>query len=201
MACAGARQGIRRSALTSAHRIGSTDWLFPLIERDQPLTIVAVGGTPESSAAASAAVRRRTSRMTWHAFDGFDGDFRGSGSPLTLEDALAGADLVLVGMGMPRQERWVMEHRLSAPQAAFANVGGCLDYIAGVQALAPRWMGDAGIEWAYRLVKDPRRLAGRYLVEPLKLAWIIAKDIVGGRRSHADNTPAARQSSLQTDAD
>ncbi|WP_185038743.1 WecB/TagA/CpsF family glycosyltransferase [Rathayibacter sp. PhB127] len=194
-------RGLGRSNLTPAHRIGSTDWLFPLIEYDQPLTIVAVGGTPEASAAASAAVESGAKRLVWHAFDGFEGQYRGAGTPITLSEALAQADLVLVGMGMPQQERWVMKYRSQAPQAAFANVGGCLDYLGGVQALAPRWMGAAGIEWAFRLVHDPRRLAGRYLVEPLKLARLLAKDLLTGRHSDPPKTAHANERSLRTGAE
>ncbi|QHC70720.1 WecB/TagA/CpsF family glycosyltransferase [Rathayibacter sp. VKM Ac-2801] len=172
------------SPLTPQHRIGSTDWLFPLIENDEPLVVVAVGGTPESSAAAAEAVAARTSRMTWLAYDGFDQQWHGTGEEWPLAESLARADLVLVGMGMPRQERWILENRELAPRAAFANVGGCLDYIAGTQALAPRWMGALGVEWLFRLARDPRRLAARYLLEPLQLLRIVLSG-----RSRAKRTP------------
>ncbi|AND16871.1 hypothetical protein C5C18_04440 [Rathayibacter tritici] len=168
------------SPLTPEHRIGSTDWLFPLIENDEPLVVVAVGGTAESSAAAAEDVGARTTRMTWLAYDGFDQRWRGCGEEQPLTESLARADLVLVGMGMPRQERWILEHRALAPRAAFANVGGCLDYLAGTQTLAPRWMGALGVEWLFRLARDPRRLAARYLLEPLQLLRIV---LSGRKRS------------------
>ncbi|WP_258072339.1 WecB/TagA/CpsF family glycosyltransferase [Rathayibacter sp. AY1E9] len=62
--------------------------------------------------------------------------------------------------------------------------GGCLDYIAGTQALAPRWMGALGVEWLFRLARDPRRLAARYLLEPLQLLRIVLSG-----RSSAKRTP------------
>ncbi|WP_219813756.1 MULTISPECIES: WecB/TagA/CpsF family glycosyltransferase [unclassified Rathayibacter] len=62
--------------------------------------------------------------------------------------------------------------------------GGCLDYIAGTQALAPRWMGALGVEWLFRLARDPRRLAARYLLEPLQLLRIVLSG-----RSRAKRTP------------
>lgn len=171
------------TGLTARNRIGSTDWLFPLIERDEPLVVVAVGGSPESAALASEAVRSRTSRMTWHAFDGFGGDYRSDGPELSLDEALSVADLVIVGMGMPRQEAWIMQHRAAARDAVFANVGGCIDYLAGVQQLAPRWLGGLGLEWLYRLARSPRRLADRYLLEPMRLVVAVADNRSRARRA------------------
>ena len=73
--------------------------------------------------------------------------------------------VVLVGMGMPRQEVWVARHAEHLPGCALFTVGAAFDYEAGVQRPAPRWMGYCGFEWLYRLLRDPRRLARRYLFE------------------------------------
>lgn len=74
----------------------------------------------------------------------------------------SGASFVMVGLGCPRQEIWAFENRreLSMPVLA---VGAAFDFHARVLKRAPDWMGKAGLEWAYRLYKEPRRLAGRYL--------------------------------------
>jgi N-acetylglucosaminyldiphosphoundecaprenol N-acetyl-beta-D-mannosaminyltransferase len=160
----------------SIPRVGSTDWLFPLIDADPALTIVAVGGSPHVARAAAARIRERTSRLRWLAYDGFE--FRGATSEsrdLGLPEALRAADLVVVGMGMPTQEKWILEHRQQITRAVVANVGGCLDYLAGEQVLAPRWLGPLGLEWLFRLLRDPRRLAERYLVEPLRLLHILIR--------------------------
>ena len=160
----------------SIPRVGSTDWLFPLIDADPALTIVAVGGSPHVARAAAARVRERTSRLRWLAYDGFE--FRGATSEsqdLGLPAAVRAADLVMVGMGMPNQEKWILEHRELITRAVVANVGGCLDYLAGEQVLAPRWLGPLGLEWLFRLLCDPRRLAERYLVEPLRLLHILIR--------------------------
>lgn len=76
--------------------------------------------------------------------------------------AASGAGLVFVGRGCPRQERWVQAHRGSVPAAMIA-VGAAFDYIAGTLVPPPRWMQRVGLEWLYRLRREPRRLWRRYL--------------------------------------
>lgn len=75
----------------------------------------------------------------------------------------AGAHIVLVGRGCPRQEVWVADH-LGSVHAAMMAVGAAFDFHAGTLEQAPKWMQDRGLEWLYRLVKEPRRLWKRYFV-------------------------------------
>lgn len=72
-------------------------------------------------------------------------------------------DIVWVGLSTPKQERWMADHvgRLSAP--VLVGVGAAFDFLTGEKAQAPRWMQRNGLEWAFRLATEPRRLAGRYL--------------------------------------
>jgi N-acetylglucosaminyldiphosphoundecaprenol N-acetyl-beta-D-mannosaminyltransferase len=78
-------------------------------------------------------------------------------------------DLLLVGMGMPRQEEWLLAHMDDLDVAVATQAGATLDYFAGAQARPPAWLSDAGLAWFYRLVHDPRRLWRRYLLEPWAL--------------------------------
>jgi N-acetylglucosaminyldiphosphoundecaprenol N-acetyl-beta-D-mannosaminyltransferase len=73
------------------------------------------------------------------------------------------ADVVWVGIGVPKQEKWMhqMRPRLRAP--VLVGVGAAFDFHAGLVAQAPEWMQRAGLEWAYRLSREPRRLWKRYL--------------------------------------
>ncbi len=75
----------------------------------------------------------------------------------------SGAHIVLVGRGCPRQEVWVSEH-LGKVNAAMMAVGAAFDFHAGTLKQAPKWMQDHGLEWFYRLMKEPRRLWKRYFV-------------------------------------
>jgi len=75
----------------------------------------------------------------------------------------AGAHIVLVGRGCPRQEVWAADH-LGKIDAAIMAVGAAFDFHAGTIKQAPKWMQDHGLEWLYRLIKEPRRLWKRYFV-------------------------------------
>jgi N-acetylglucosaminyldiphosphoundecaprenol N-acetyl-beta-D-mannosaminyltransferase len=85
-------------------------------------------------------------------------------------------DLVWVGLSTPAQERWMAAHRAALDAAVLIGVGAAFDIHAGVLAQAPRWMQRSGLEWAYRLAREPRRLAGRYLQNnPAFLAAILRR--------------------------
>jgi N-acetylglucosaminyldiphosphoundecaprenol N-acetyl-beta-D-mannosaminyltransferase len=75
----------------------------------------------------------------------------------------SGADVVWVGLGVPKQEKWMarMRHRLSAP--VLIGVGAAFDFHAGLIPQAPGWMQRAGLEWLFRLAQEPHRLWRRYL--------------------------------------
>lgn len=74
----------------------------------------------------------------------------------------SGAHVVFVGLGCPKQEAWMAEHR-GAVKAVMVGVGAAFDYHAGTLRRAPVWMQQRGLEWLYRFVCEPRRLARRYL--------------------------------------
>lgn len=79
-------------------------------------------------------------------------------------------DILFVALGAPKQEKWIRMHRPSWDVPVAIGVGGTLDFIAGTQQRAPRWMQKLGIEWIGRLLSAPRRLAGRYLHDGMFLA-------------------------------
>jgi N-acetylglucosaminyldiphosphoundecaprenol N-acetyl-beta-D-mannosaminyltransferase len=79
-------------------------------------------------------------------------------------------DLVLVGLGFPKQERLIALLRPELPGAWFLGCGAAVNFVAGDQSRAPLWMQRSGLEWAHRLVCEPRRLAGRYLRHDLPYA-------------------------------
>jgi exopolysaccharide biosynthesis WecB/TagA/CpsF family protein len=94
----------------------------------------------------------------------------------------SGADIVLVGRGCPRQERWVAQHRgrVEAPMLA---VGAAFDYIAGNLPRPPRYLQRAGLEWLFRLGQEPRRLFRRYLVHNSLFCLMLAREVLQKRRS------------------
>jgi N-acetylglucosaminyldiphosphoundecaprenol N-acetyl-beta-D-mannosaminyltransferase len=82
-------------------------------------------------------------------------------------------DVLLVGMGMPRQERWIAENLPDLCCNVILPAGAAMDYIAGVVPTPPRWTGLVGLEWLFRLWKEPKRLASRYLIEPWSIAGFV----------------------------
>jgi N-acetylglucosaminyldiphosphoundecaprenol N-acetyl-beta-D-mannosaminyltransferase len=74
------------------------------------------------------------------------------------------ADVVWVGTGQPKQERWMADFRDRLDAPVLVGVGAAFDFHAGLKSQAPPWMQASGLEWAYRLAQEPRRLWRRYLV-------------------------------------
>jgi N-acetylglucosaminyldiphosphoundecaprenol N-acetyl-beta-D-mannosaminyltransferase len=88
------------------------------------------------------------------------------------------ADVVWVGLGTAKQERWMASHvgRLMAP--VLIGVGAAFDFLAGVKPQAPRWIRENGLEWCFRLVSEPRRLWKRYLLDsPHFVALVLAQGL------------------------
>lgn len=74
----------------------------------------------------------------------------------------SGADVVWVGIGVPKQEKWMANHRDVLHAPVLVGVGAAFDFHAGLIPQAPRWMQSSGLEWAYRLAQEPTRLWKRY---------------------------------------
>jgi N-acetylglucosaminyldiphosphoundecaprenol N-acetyl-beta-D-mannosaminyltransferase len=71
-------------------------------------------------------------------------------------------DLLFVGFGCPKQEKWIYMHYRALGVPVSVGVGGTIDFLAGKLSRAPKWMQRSGTEWIYRMAQEPRRLAGRY---------------------------------------
>lgn len=73
-------------------------------------------------------------------------------------------DVLWVGLGAPKQELWMYEHKESLRVPVMVGVGAAFDFLAGVKSQAPHWMKEHGLEWLWRLMSEPRRLWRRYLI-------------------------------------
>lgn len=73
-------------------------------------------------------------------------------------------NILIVGMGMPLQESWVYRHRSALRVNAILVGGAVIDRLAGVVGDCPNWISDLGLEWLYRLIREPKRLGARYLL-------------------------------------
>jgi N-acetylglucosaminyldiphosphoundecaprenol N-acetyl-beta-D-mannosaminyltransferase len=84
---------------------------------------------------------------------------------LIQEVQRANPDIVFVGLGFPKQERLIFELRKVLPNAWFVSCGVSIDFAGGVVERAPTWTHNIGLEWLYRLYREPRKLFRRYLVD------------------------------------
>lgn len=103
----------------------------------------------------------------------------------------AGPDIVWIGLGCPRQERWMATHRARLQAGALVGVGAAFDFHTGRVRQAPRWMQRSGLEWLFRLVQEPRRLWRRYVVTNALFVMHLTLQLTR-LRSYPEPPPRAR---------
>jgi exopolysaccharide biosynthesis WecB/TagA/CpsF family protein len=154
------------AALTGRHlpeRLVTTDVIWPILERAAAggHSVFLLGGPGGLAETAAATMRRR--------LPGLDiaGCAHGYFAPAeagAIADCIraSAARLVVVATGVPHQQRFCQEHGARTGARLLVTAGGLYGYLAGQESRAPARMRAAGLEWAWRLGQDPRRLAGRY---------------------------------------
>ncbi|WP_432926370.1 WecB/TagA/CpsF family glycosyltransferase [Microbispora sp. CA-135349] len=137
------------------------------------LPVYLIGGPPGVAEAARDALRGRHPNLVVTGVHAPPYGFETSAAAMAeLRGRLVAArpSLVFVGLGFPRQDRLIAALRADLPGAWFVGCGAAIAFAAGAVRRAPEWMGDHGLEWLFRLVGEPQRLARRYLVEDLPFA-------------------------------
>jgi N-acetylglucosaminyldiphosphoundecaprenol N-acetyl-beta-D-mannosaminyltransferase len=135
-----------------------------------------LGSTPPLVARAVATLRGRHPGLM---IDGAHGHF-----PLAEADGRADAirlhraDLLFVGMGTPRQERYIESQWSRLDVGVAVGVGGSIDVLAGARVRAHPWMRRAGLEWLVRMAQEPRRLTPRYVVTNTKFCLLIGRNLL-----------------------
>jgi N-acetylglucosaminyldiphosphoundecaprenol N-acetyl-beta-D-mannosaminyltransferase len=169
-------------------RVSGSDLAFPLLERaaQRGWRTYLLGGAP---GVAEEAARRLRARLPSLVVAGTDapritlkpGDPEGEAALARLRAARP--DLVLVALGAPKQELWIHRHRAALGPAVAVGVGATLDFLSGRVRRAPRWVSRAGLEWLWRLGREPRRLWRRYLVQDPAFAAILWRELRARRPS------------------
>ena len=102
----------------------------------------------------------------------------------------SGATVLAVGVGAPKQEKWIAKYRTQLPSISiFMAIGATIDFEAGNLRRAPYWTQRIGLEWLYRLLSEPKRLWRRYLVNDPQIFWLVLKQRLGLYRSPFKKTP------------
>jgi N-acetylglucosaminyldiphosphoundecaprenol N-acetyl-beta-D-mannosaminyltransferase len=86
-------------------------------------------------------------------------------------------DLVFVAFGCPKAEKWIAQNYRELGTPVMIGVGATIDFLAGRVRRAPRWMGQVGVEWLFRLVQEPRRLWKRYARDLWVLSWHVTAQV------------------------
>jgi len=188
---------LRRLAWNRQQRVSGPELMWAMLEQaaSRGVGVYLYGGHPD-------ALRRLEARIAaelplLHLCGTWSPPFR----PLTPAEAqeaaarinASGAGIALIGLGCPKQELWMAEHR-GRIHAVMIGVGAAFDFHSGRVRRAPEWMRRNGLEWAHRLAQEPRRLAGRYLdTNAAFLRWVLGAVLTGGlRRSpEAQRRPAS----------
>jgi N-acetylglucosaminyldiphosphoundecaprenol N-acetyl-beta-D-mannosaminyltransferase len=151
-----------------------------------------LGGTEQSVAQAAANTRARHPRL----------EIAGAYSPpfkplleMDHDDILrrlqtARPDLLLVAFGCPKQEKWLNMHYRAAGVPVAIGVGATIDFLAGTMKRAPVWMQQAGLEWVFRLLQEPRRLFRRYVTDLWVFGWAILAQLHALRARQVHPPPA-----------
>jgi N-acetylglucosaminyldiphosphoundecaprenol N-acetyl-beta-D-mannosaminyltransferase len=148
-----------------------------------------LGGAPGASARAAEVLCRRLPALRILGYSSpriSDPPTPDEIQPLAAELGRLRPDLVLVGLGSPKQEKLIQALRPLLPASWMMGVGISFSFIAGDVRRAPAWMQRTGLEWIHRLAQEPRRLARRYLIEDLPFSFSLFAHALWQRRSPRD---------------
>jgi len=151
-------------------RLAGSDLIEPLLDQAElnSLTVGFLGGSAATHAALAPGMRERWPSLRVSGYWAPDRDELtdpAAAQALTDDIARADVDILIVCLGKPRQENWIAEYGYASGARVCLAFGAVVDFLAGRVARAPSWVADRGLEWTWRLVREPRRLARRYLVQ------------------------------------
>ncbi len=173
--------GLRALGVPGATRVYGPD-LTPIVcalAAQESVPVGFLGSTPDVLDDMVAALRERFPglRVAFAVSPPFRTPTPEERARTTREINESGTRILFVGLGTPKQDLWMAEHR-GHVQAAMVGVGAAFDFIAGRKAQAPSWMQDAGLEWFFRLVHEPKRLWKRYMVQNPRFLSLFGAQLV-----------------------
>jgi len=148
-------------------RITYADWMpaFARFSAEHGVTWYLLGSQPGTAQMAAENLTEQFPELgivgCHHGY--FDKD--GAENDRVIEDInRVSPDVLFVCFGMPDQEKWIAKHQERIEATIFLPGGACLDYLSGNTGRCPKWMGDCGLEWLFRLGQEPGRLWRRYIL-------------------------------------
>jgi N-acetylglucosaminyldiphosphoundecaprenol N-acetyl-beta-D-mannosaminyltransferase len=169
-------------------RVNGTDLFEELaaIAAQQGLKVFLLGGRSGAADKAADILTERHPELnivgTYSPPFGFENSFDERDRINTLiQDAAP--DILFVGLGAPKQEKWIAEHYEALGVPVSIGIGVSFEFVAGMVQRAPRWMQKTGLEWLFRLISEPGRLWKRYLVGNIYFAYLVMKQFIWGDRA------------------
>ncbi|MGD9648746.1 MAG: WecB/TagA/CpsF family glycosyltransferase [Pirellulales bacterium] len=168
-------------------RVTGTDLTVSLLARADEFggcRVFLLGASPEAAARAAELIVAQWPAVTVVGTNspprGFEND------PAESERILdhierASPDLLVVGLGAPKQELWVHAHHQRIRAAVALCVGAAIDFLGGAKKRAPEWMQQYGLEWLHRLASEPRRLGPRYARDAWHLPGLVGRELLQSR--------------------
>lgn len=176
---------VHRMTGTRYPRLAGSDLIDAVLDRASAdrLSVGVIGGSGEVTAALRA---RLAADWPGIRFAGHWTPAREELADAVAQGALAeriratGVDVLLVCLGKPRQELWIDDYAAATGARVLLAFGAVVDFLAGRVSRAPGWVATAGFEWAWRLLREPRRLARRYLVQGPPAYLAVRRSSEGG---------------------
>jgi N-acetylglucosaminyldiphosphoundecaprenol N-acetyl-beta-D-mannosaminyltransferase len=160
--------------------------LFDATQTGEPVSVFLLGAPPGVGERAASVIGTRWPNVivkgTYSPPLGFERDDAENRRILELV-ARASPDVLVVGLGAPKQELWTYRFRNELKAKVALCVGATIDFIAGTKARAPEWMQRSGLEWVHRAVTEPRRLGRRYAEHAIMFPALVAREWHRTRRA------------------
>lgn len=173
--------GLLGLPLRREYRVTYADWVNPLMAEaaQQSWRVFYLGSKPGVAERGAEILRNKFPGLQIITADGYFDTTVGSAKNQKIREMINAyqPNVLMVGMGMPRQEHWILNNLEGIHANAILTCGACIDYIAGAVPTPPRWMGRLGLEWLARLLNEPKRLWKRYLLEPWFVVNLFMRDL------------------------
>lgn len=168
----------RRAGAPLPRRLTAADYFGDFARRcaDRDVSVFLLGGQPGVPARVAAALQREHPGLRIAGTHSGFFDLDSQAASVVAAVNAARPDVLLVGMGSPRQERWLFERRDELTVPVRWCVGALFDYVTGLERRAPAWLCRIGCEWLFRLMMDPRGKWRRYLVGNARFVWNVWRD-------------------------
>lgn len=164
-------------------RVAGSDFVPKLFDRgctERPIRIFLLGARPDVNERAAGMIEKRWPGVVVVGRDspalGFE-RHESENDRILAKVAAVEPDLLVLGLGAPKQELWIHRHRDAVRAKVALCVGATIDFLAGDKSRAPVWMRRSGLEWVHRVATEPRRLSGRYLRDGLALPGLVFREL------------------------